>query len=420
MASPAPPSPRPTSCNGLLEVPASQNGYPHSSTSPLPPHSPLSPGGPLAGSVSPHPNAHHSSHINNHIHPSHHQQTQAGHLLGAVAGIINKKEPVDELPQRNLRVVIPSGSSNTVTAAQSAHVNNNNHNNNNRNSAGEELLHNANVSSSSSSSNPNYNGPLTTSTSAAVANNNNNNNIHSFVTSLTNGGEDNNLNHNPHNSTGPQNFTANGEVQGVLSAPNPTSVTTSSLTVNDLTNLSSLQAAANAWNQQNTSQPAQQQLAALNIVGQANAGGMSSSSHLIPQLNISTSTPPHSPSSGCGTGNGLRVKVEPLSPREPPYPSINRITPAMHQQHNLSRPHSAHSSGLSPGPCGVQPLSPGVNNTGHNNVEVRNHQPHNQTQPLHLAVHHQNHFNDNSSPMPLQKRLRVSTESAGSGGIWSS
>ena len=140
----------------------------------------------------------------------------------------------------------------------------------------------------------------------------------------------------------------------------------------------------------------------------------------IPQLNISTSTPPHSPSSGCGTGNGLRVKVEPLSPREPPYPSINRITPAMHQQHNLSRPHSAHSSGLSPGPCGVQPLSPGVNNTGHNNVEVRNHQPHNQTQPLHLAVHHQNHFNDNSSPMPLQKRLRVSTESAGSGGIWSS
>ena len=62
----------------LLEVPASQNGYPHSSTSPLPPHSPLSPGGPLAGSVSPHPNAHHSSHINNHIHPSHHQQTQAG------------------------------------------------------------------------------------------------------------------------------------------------------------------------------------------------------------------------------------------------------------------------------------------------------------------------------------------------------
>ena len=143
-----------------------------------------------------------------------------------------------------------------------------------------QLLHNANVSSSSSSSNPNYNGPLTTSTSAAVANNNNNNNIHSFVTSLTNGGEDNNLNHNPHNSTGPQNFTANGEVQGVLSAPNPTSVTTSSLTVNDLTNLSSLQAAANAWNQQNTSQPAQQQLAALNIVGQANAGGMSSSSHL--------------------------------------------------------------------------------------------------------------------------------------------
>ena len=99
------------------------------------------------------------------------------------------------------------------------------------------------------------------------------------MTSLTNGGEDNNLNHNPHNGTGPQNFAANGEVQGVLSAPNSTSVTTSSLTVNDLTNLSNLQAAANAWNQQNTSQPAQQQLAALNVVGQANLG-MSSSSHL--------------------------------------------------------------------------------------------------------------------------------------------
>ena len=61
----------------MLEVPASQNGY-HSSTSPLPPHSPLSPGGPLAASVSPNPSAHHNTHLNNHLHPSHHQQTQAG------------------------------------------------------------------------------------------------------------------------------------------------------------------------------------------------------------------------------------------------------------------------------------------------------------------------------------------------------
>ena len=57
------------------------------------------------------------------------------HVLGALAGIINKKEPVDELPQRNLRVVIPSVSSNTVNA-QPAHINNNNHT---RNSGGEEV-----------------------------------------------------------------------------------------------------------------------------------------------------------------------------------------------------------------------------------------------------------------------------------------
>ena len=64
------------------------------------------------------------------------------HLLGTVAGIVNKKEPVDELPQRNLRVVIPSASSNTVTA-QSAHVTNNNHA---RNSGGEEVNNNLCVS----------------------------------------------------------------------------------------------------------------------------------------------------------------------------------------------------------------------------------------------------------------------------------
>ena len=132
----------------------------------------------------------------------------------------------------------------------------------------------------------------------------------------------------------------------------------------------------------------------------------------IPQLNISTSSPPHSPSLA---GNGLRVKVEPLSPREPPYPSINRT---MHQQHNLSRPHSTHSSGLSPVPAsagGIQPLSPGIVQAG-NSTEVRNHQQ----QPLHLAMQQQQHFNDNCNPMPLQKRLRVSTESVGSGGVWSS
>ena len=123
----------------------------------------------------------------------------------------------------------------------------------------------------------------------------------------------------------------------------------------------------------------------------------------IPQLNISTSSPPHSPS--CITENGLRVKVEPLSPREPPYPTLNRSAQAMHQ---LSRPHSAHSTGLSPisaanAGVGIQPLSPG----------------HNQ-QPLHLAMQHHQQFNDNCNPMPLQKRLRVSTESVGNGGVWSS
>ena len=143
----------------------------------------------------------------------------------------------------------------------------------------------------------------------------------------------------------------------------------------------------------------------------------------IPQLNISTSSPPLSPSSGCVAGNGLRVKVEPLSPREPPYPTINRIAQSMHQQHNLSRPHSTHSSGLSPGPAttagGIQPLSPGITQAG-NSTEVRNHHHNQQQHPLHLAMQQQQHFNDNCNPMPLQKRLRVSTESVGSGGVWSS
>ena len=141
----------------------------------------------------------------------------------------------------------------------------------------------------------------------------------------------------------------------------------------------------------------------------------------IPQLNISTSSPPHSPSSGCVAGSGLRVKVEPLSPREPPYPTLNRVAQSMHQ-HNLSRPHSTHSTGLSPVSAttagGMQPLSPGITQAGHS-TEVRNHQ-HNQQQPLHLAMPQQQHFNDNCNPMPLQKRLRVSTESVGSGGVWSS
>ena len=123
----------------------------------------------MTGAVSPNPSAHHNSHLNNHLHPSHHQQSQSAvceyfraskihpftifstkmqqqlmfvftlqHLLGTVAGIVNKKEPVDELPQRNLRVVIPSASSNSVTA-QSAHITNNNHA---RNSGGEEVSNN--------------------------------------------------------------------------------------------------------------------------------------------------------------------------------------------------------------------------------------------------------------------------------------
>ena len=140
----------------------------------------------------------------------------------------------------------------------------------------------------------------------------------------------------------------------------------------------------------------------------------------IPQLNISTSSPPHSPN--CITENGLRVKVEPLSPREPPYPTLNRSAQAL-QQHNLSRPHSAHSTGLSPISAtntgvGIQPLSPGIAQAS-NSSELRNHL-HNQQQPLHLAMQQHQNFNDNCNPMPLQKRLRVSTESVGSGGVWSS
>ena len=129
-------------------------------------------------------------------------------------------------------------------------------------------------SSSTSSSNANYNSSHTTTTSAAVANNNNNNNIHSFVTSLSEG-EDNNLNHNPHNNTGQQHFTANGEVGGGNTLSIPSTTTSTSLTANDLTNLSNLQVAA-AWNQHHTSQH-HQNLTTLNVVGQSGTGGMSSS-----------------------------------------------------------------------------------------------------------------------------------------------
>ena len=142
-----------------------------------------------------------------------------------------------------------------------------------------QLLSNAVVSSSSSSSssNVNYNASLTTSAAAAaVANNNNNNNIHSFVTSITEG-EDNNMNHqnNTHNNTASisQHNFSNGEVGGVITIP-PTTTTTA-LTANDLTNLSNLQVAA-AWNQQHTSQH-QQNLTTLHVVGQSGTGGMSSS-----------------------------------------------------------------------------------------------------------------------------------------------
>ena len=133
------------------------------------------------------------------------------------------------------------------------------------------------VSSSSSSSpgNVNYNASATTSNTAVVANNNNNNNnIRSFITSIT-VGENNNMSHNNPNHTASlsqQNF-VNGEVGGAMSIP-PTTAT-SSLTVNDLNNLSNLQAAA-TWNQQNTSQ-LQQNLTTLHVIGQSGTGGMSSS-----------------------------------------------------------------------------------------------------------------------------------------------
>ena len=94
------------------------------------------------------------------------------------------------------------------------------------------------------------------------------------MTSLTEGGEDNsNLNHNPHNNTpGHQSFVNGG---GGGEGPSTTSAT-SSLSTNDLTNLSNLQVAAQAWNQQHSSQP-QQNLTTLNVVGQAGTGSMSTS-----------------------------------------------------------------------------------------------------------------------------------------------
>ena len=88
------------------------------------------------------------------------------------------------------------------------------------------------------------------------------------MTSLTEGGEDNsNLNHN--NTPGHQNF-----VNGGGEVPSTTAAT--SLSTNDLTNLSNLQVAAQAWNQQHSSQT-QQNLTSLNIIGQSGTGSMSNS-----------------------------------------------------------------------------------------------------------------------------------------------
>ena len=154
-------------------------------------------------------------------------------------------------------------------------------------------------------------------------------------------------------------------------------------------------------------------------------------------MSISTSTPP--PCSPGGTD--MRVKAEPLSPRDPIHFSSNHQIAAPVNcgggLHTLSRPHSAHSvhsngSGqplLSPGggpgtPSShhspMSPMAPPQHQQQQNSCEqlqvaAAQHQ-------LQLAMQHHHAAaaaTTFDSSIPLQKRLRVSTDSNGGPG-WGS
>ena len=149
----------------------------------------------------------------------------------------------------------------------------------------------------------------------------------------------------------------------------------------------------------------------------------------IPQLSISTSTPPPPQ---CSPGPlHTRVKAEPLSPRDPSMNKFNSCnSTSMVNLGGLgggnhlhppqpARPHSAHSSHsggsqplLSPGhsqqQLGGPPLSPmeQPQQGSCDQMQQLSHQ-----QQLHLAMHHhQQPFDSASNSIPLQKRLRVSTD----------
>ena len=77
-------------------------------------------------------------------------------------------------------------------------------------------------------------------------------------------------------------------------------------------------------------------------------GGGGMTQHTIPQLSI-TSTTSSPPSNSPAVADGVRVKSEPLSPRDLHHPGLSNVQQLhpLHHPAQLQRPHSANSA-LSP------------------------------------------------------------------------
>lgn len=154
-------------------------------------------------------------------------------------------------------------------------------------------------------------------------------------------------------------------------------------------------------------------------------------SHTIPQLSITRST--SSPPSNSPT-DGVRVKAEPLSPRDLHHPGLSNVQQLhpLHHPAQLQRPHSANSAlspHLSPNHIGQGHMSalhgnhhrlavsqspspaaaPGVTAAAPSSVHQQQPQPqiNLQLQPLSIV----SDYSDLGNSMPVQKRFRVSAPS---------
>jgi len=150
-------------------------------------------------------------------------------------------------------------------------------------------------------------------------------------------------------------------------------------------------------------------------------------SHTIPQLSITSST--LSPQSN-SPADGVRVKAEPLSPRDLHHPGLSNVQQLhpLHHPAQLQRPHSANSAlspHLSPNHIGQghmsalhgnqhrlavsQSPSPGVTVAAPSSVHQQQPQPqiNLQLQPLSIV----SDYSDLGNSMPVHKRFRVSAPS---------